>query len=271
MQQCGLPAMGNPPEVQDAKARPHFSWLGCLEEVTTARQASIRHSFRVKDPSMDSTRPSTVSPRHTLSGDGDTSSQTHALTQMPPDVGVRPVNANTAFWRDVLLAGAAIGDVGIVGSVLSAGLASPDSSDPHSGDTALLHAAQHGKAAMVQYLLDARATADHTNNDCLTAMGLATIAGQSQVVSTLERNGRCCLSSRDGNRQYTFEQELRIQQEEVALHNAMRKNQNATKPAFVQPPASNMHDTNDTAPAERHGEGETSRTPQQASQATAED
>lgn len=220
---------------------------------------------------MDSTRPSTVSPRHTLSGDGDTSSQTHALTQMPPDVGVRPVNANTAFWRDVLFAGAAIGDVGIVGSVLAAGLASPDSSDPHSGDTALLHAAQHGKAAMVQYLLDARATADHTNNDCLTAMGLATIAGQSQVVSTLERNGRCCLSSRDGNRQYTFEQELRIQQAEVALHNAMRKNQNATKPAFVPPPTSDMHDTNDTAPAERHGEGETGRTPQQASQATPED
>jgi len=217
---------------------------------------------------MDSTCPSTLSPRHTPSGDGNTSSQTDRARQMPPDVGVRPVNADKAFWRDVLFAAAAIGDVGIVGGVLAAGLASPDSSDPHSGDTALLHAAQHGKAAVVQYLLDARATADHTNNNCLTALGLATIAGQSLVVSTLERTGRDCLYSRDCNRQYTFEQELRIQQAVVALNNVSRRNPSATEPAFVPRPTS---DTHDTELAEQHGDGETSRIQQQARQATPED
>lgn len=256
--------MGNPPEVQDTKARFNLSWFGCVKEIITTRQASLQHYSGTKDPSMDSTRPSTVSPRHALSVDGNSSNQPHRPTQEPPEIGVRPVNANKAFWRDVLFA-AAMGDIGIVGSVLAADLANPDSSDPHNGDTALLHAAQHGKAAMVQYLLDARATADHTNNDCLTALGLATIAGQSHVISTLKRNGHDCLASRDWKRQYTFEQELRIQQSEMALHNVSRRNPSAIQPAFVSRPTSDTHDTEPTAP---HGDAEISRTSQQARQAT---
>lgn len=121
---------------------------------------------------------------------------------------------------------------------------------------------------MVQFLLDAKATADQTNNACLTAVGLAKIAGQSQVVSTLERNGHSCLFSRDLNRQYTFEQELRIQQTDLALANAYRRNQSATKPTLAPHPSSDTHDT-DTA--ERHGDGQASQTPQQARQDTPED
>jgi ankyrin repeat protein len=186
---------------------------------------------------------------------------------MPPDVGVRPAKANKAFWRKVLFAAADIGDDGIVGSVLAAGLASPDSSDPRSGDTALMHAAQHGNADMVQYLLDARATADQANNDCLTALGVATIAGQSQVVSTLMKNGFFPLSSRDHNRQYTLEQELRIQQADLALDNALRRDKGATKPAFVPRTTSDTHDMNGPELAERQGGGKTSRVQEQARQA----
>lgn len=187
---------------------------------------------------MDSTRSSTLFPRHTLSVDENTSSQTHRPTQMPPDVGVRPVNANKAFWRDVLFAASAMGNVDIVRSVLAADLASPHSSDPHSGDTALMHAAQHGKAAMVQYLLDAQATVDQTNNDGLTALGLATIARQSQVISTLSRNDAITLSSYDNTRQYTFEQQLRINQAEQALYEVGGRGVRAGQPALMPQNAS---------------------------------
>lgn len=216
---------------------------------------------------MDSSNFSPLSPRYTPSLGRNTSNPTHRPEQMPPDVGVRPVNVNPSVWRDVLFAAAAMGNVDIVRSVLAAGLASPDSSNPDSGDTALMHAAQYGKADMVKYLLDARATVDQTNNDCLTALGLARIAGQSQAVHILEQNGAFSLFSCDTTRQCTPEQQMRINQAERALYSIRYRSTGATRPAFMSPATSDGQDRKGLAPAERHGDGISSRMPEHATQA----
>lgn len=217
---------------------------------------------------MDATNPSSLSSRHALSVGGNTGSQTHRPAPMPPSVGVRPVNVNQSAWRDVLFAAAAMGNAGIVASVLAASPASPDSSDPDTGDTALMHAAQHEQAGMVQHLLDARATVDQTNHDCLTALGLARIAGQSQVADILNRNGAFSVFSCDTTRQYTPEQQMRINRAARAIDMTAYRGVSATQPGFTPQAASDTHHMNGIAPAGRHGDGKTSRMPEQARQPT---
>lgn len=185
---------------------------------------------------MDSINSSTLSPRNTQTVSGNTSRRP---AQMPPGIGVRPVNVDQAFWRDVLFGASAIGNVAIVKGVLDAGLAGPDSSDPISGDTAMMHAAQHGQADTVRYLLAARATADQINGNCLTALGLATIARQSNITDVLARDLGYTLSNVDYSRQYTPDQQERIYQAEQALCDAEGRGMTATRPTFMPPEASN--------------------------------
>lgn len=126
-----------------------------------------------------------------------------------------------------------MGNAAIVTGVFAADLASPDSRDPDSGDTALLHAAQPGQADMVQQLLDARATVDHTNRAGLTALGLAAIAGHGNVAATLGRNDAFRLFSHASSPLDNPGQLLRYNQTERALEVAHGKDARATQPAFA--------------------------------------
>nr|WP_217344986.1 ankyrin repeat domain-containing protein [Noviherbaspirillum sp. L7-7A]MBV0879195.1 ankyrin repeat domain-containing protein [Noviherbaspirillum sp. L7-7A] len=189
---------------------------------------------------MDATTPSSLSPRHVQTASEVNNHQTRQSGQMPPGPGVRPVNVDRALWRDVLFAASDMGNIDIVRGVLDAGLASADSTDPESGDTALMHAAQYGRADVAQHLLDARANVDQVNNDCLTALGVAEIAGESKAIDILRRNNAYTLFSLDNTRQYTPEQLERIHRADRALYDEQGGRLRATRPTLMPLEASNQ-------------------------------
>jgi ankyrin repeat protein len=89
----------------------------------------------------------------------------------------------TSEWKRAVMAG----DAEAVRELLLEGI-DPDARDEH-GQTALMLAAHHGHAAVVETLIAARAALDTAAKYNLTALMLAIVAGHEDIARTLVRAG----------------------------------------------------------------------------------